>query len=123
MTFSLRFSATRLCVKLGAIQTNVLTVGADNLHHFRDNIYYSDAGIAGVILHEATHLCGTDDIEYLIDNEELNSEPQLSYNYKIKRKKEASYLKRRIIPVNGSNNADSYRYWYHYGFCMPGRDC
>ncbi len=38
MTFSLRFSATRLCAKLGAIQTNVLTVGADNLHHFRDNI-------------------------------------------------------------------------------------
>lgn len=84
---------------------------------------YNNYGMAGIILHEASHLCGTDDFEYLLEHEEYKSEPQLSYNYKIKRKDDRKYLKQRILPVRGAKNADSYRYWYHYGFCLPGRDC
>lgn len=95
----------------------------DVIHACDGSYFYSGVEISGVILHEATHLCGTNDLEYLLDLEEYNSEPQLSYNYKIKRKDDGLYLKKRILSVNGSQNADSYRYWYHNGFCMPGRDC
>lgn len=95
-----------------------------NTIHVCDGAFdYRNYKLAGVILHEASHLCGTNDLEYLLELEEYNSEPQLNYNYKIKRKDDGIYLKQRILPVRGAKNADSYRYWYHYGFCLPGRDC
>jgi hypothetical protein len=95
----------------------------NTIHACDSSFYYDSYGMAGVILHEASHLCGTNDIEYLLEHDEYNSEPQLSYDYRIKRKSDGLYLGKRLFAVKGAKNADSYRYWYHYGFCLPGRDC
>lgn len=61
--------------------------------------------LAGVIVHEVSHLCGTEDFEYL-------KEKIPKTDYVIEGSNE-----------NGSLNADSYRYWFEHGFCIPDRDC
>lgn len=95
----------------------------NTIHSCLESVYYNIPVTAGIILHEITHLCGTKDFEYYLDGEEVNTEPQLNYDYKIKRKGEEFTAKKRVIAKRGHKNADSYRYWYEMGFCMPNRDC
>lgn len=74
---------------------------------FQENIIRSCSGIfsytadqlAGIIFHEASHLCGTTDLEYI---KEEDARPKLEYE-----------------KVSGSKNADSYRYWLEKGFSLP----
>ncbi len=88
-----------------------------------DYLYFTPGFTAGVILHEVSHLCGTDDHEYLLDQQENNIEPQLTYDFKLVRKESGVEVKKKIFSSRGHMNADSYRYWYILGFCVPGRDC
>lgn len=63
--------------------------------------------IAGIIIHEVSHLCGTEDHEYLGKrNAKMTIKPKLSYP-----------------EGDGELNADSFRYWFENGFCIPEKDC
>lgn len=86
-------------------------------------LYFTENFTAGIILHEVSHLCGTDDHEYLLDQQENNAGPQLTYDFKLIRKESGVEIKKKIFFSQGHLNADSYRYWYILGFCVPGRDC
>lgn len=67
--------------------------------------------IAGIIVHEVSHLCGTDDFSYLGKRGELDLKVP-SFDYLIEGRNES-----------GTMNADSYRYWFEKGFCLPEKDC
>ncbi len=63
--------------------------------------------VAGIILHEVSHLCGSEDLEYLgTRNERMKIKPKLNYP-----------------EGSGELNADSFRYWFENGFCIPEKDC
>lgn len=64
---------------------------------------YDSDKLAGIILHEISHLCGTDDLDYLKTE---NDKPQMEYELDGKK-------------ISGSKNADSYRYWLEKGFFLP----
>lgn len=85
-----------------------------------------------VIIHEISHLCGTDDIEYFSGDgyttgvprhtQEIELKPRTRPNGELidmfpKRKPEI-YLKNI-----SAKNADSFEFWGIYGFCLPGHDC
>jgi hypothetical protein len=57
--------------------------------------------LTGVLLHEASHKCGTNDLTYfsLIDRPHS------------------------VIFSEWPSIADTYHYWARYGFCIPGVDC
>lgn len=65
---------------------------------------YQTVAVGGILLHELSHKCGTDDLEYFIT--------PYDFNYV-----NASSLK------NWDKNADHFEYWYHNSFCIPGLDC
>ncbi len=86
---------------------------------------YEEKFQRAVLVHEVSHLCGTDDIDYF------------SYDYKIKYKPKdyavavnPFYLlkghkdDKGIFILNRAHlNADSYEYWVRKSFCLPGYDC
>jgi hypothetical protein len=66
--------------------------------------YYPTLFQIGVLLHEATHKCGTNDAHYLLHGEE----PIAPHN--------AWYC-------SWANVASTYDYWVIKGFCLPEIDC
>lgn len=93
----------------------------NRIHVCSSAIFNSKEEIGGLILHEATHLCGTEDLDYLLELATVNQDPLLVYKDKIDYEKVTT--QKRVFPKLGFRNADSYRYWYYEGFCIPGRDC
>jgi hypothetical protein len=76
----------------------------DNSIKACSNIFsYDSDKLAGIILHEISHLCGTDDLGYLKDE---TAKPQMEYEQDGKK-------------ISGAKNADSYRYWLEKGFSLP----
>ena len=101
-------------------------ISTHRVHVCRDAFHYTQEELSGIIFHEVSHLCGTQDLEYLVNSDlEINEVPMLKYDLKLKRNYETNELgvKKRLLPKLGSKNADSYNYWYRYGFCLPGRNC
>lgn len=82
---------------------------------------------AAIMIHEISHICGTDDYKYIFDAKGVptdslrsgdfyQSKFQLNlFGYQILNVKKANY--------HSTENADNYRYWAKYGFCLPGYDC
>lgn len=58
----------------------------------------------GTVLHEATHKCGANDLEYFSKNPKEGA-PRSSGLF------------------SWATIADTYSYWVEYGFCVPGYGC
>lgn len=78
------------------------------------------------LIHELSHLCGTQDKEYMSDSD--GQRYILSPNEKVnwvKRIKLFGYEIMTLKSVKGSisHNADNYAYWANEGFCLPNFNC
>lgn len=79
----------------------------------------------GTIIHEISHMCGTEDIEYYGGNmDDRNFEGN---NYSLSYIESESYNAKQVFatyPVKKYyKNADTYRMWTANVFCIPGDDC
>lgn len=63
--------------------------------------HYSSERISAILIHEATHKCGTTDAAYF----------------------NPSYPPRNIGIFGWPVIASTYSFWVEYGFCIPGIDC
>jgi len=79
----------------------------------------------GTLIHEISHLCGTEDLAYFdglileesfkdnqFDPYFINFHETEMFDYFLNSKAEKYYI-----------NADNYRIWSTYSFCIPGEDC
>lgn len=87
---------------------------------------------AAMILHEISHICGTEDHEYIsydgykerAPGDEKSRTVTIKYNLGPPGK---TTLFKNSVHVEKTNitasNGDTYEYWAIYGFCLPGLDC
>ncbi len=83
----------------------------------RNNLVYQ----AAVIIHEVSHLCGTDDIKY-IDGPGNKPKPYATYFNPLYALGKTSLPGIKIGSASHLNG-DTYEYWMKKGFCLPGYDC
>lgn len=79
----------------------------------------------GTIIHEISHMCGTEDIEYYGGNmDEANFELN---GYSLSYIEGESYNAKQSFALHPTKkyekNADNYRLWAANVFCIPGEDC
>lgn len=84
--------------------------------------YFNNGKIyqAAVVVHEVSHLCGTDDIHYL-ESWQKPKQYGTYFNplYLLGNKEYPGIKIGRASHLNG----DAYEYWVRKGFCLPGYDC
>jgi hypothetical protein len=73
---------------------------------------YAPKTQSGIVLHEFTHVCGTDDLIYY---------PPFGVRQGADRWEHFPGLKSSF--KHWSQNADLYRWWYENGFCIPKINC
>lgn len=81
---------------------------------------------SAIILHELSHLCGTDDLKRINPRKTIIKAPSARhYNWSESMIKN-SWMS-NLFDVKGmdpsAKNADNFRFWGLYGFCLPGYDC
>ena len=92
--------------------------------------YFGDVG-PSVLLHEATHLCGSADISYFNNlkrpqNSKINKESLYGIIQMLVHKVGAYGNGRRQVVWPSTlwySIADTYRYWAYFGFCIPEVNC
>lgn len=87
---------------------------------------YNKSMLASIVVHELSHLCGTDDLtpassaDEFINRCSVNSNPDSEM---IKGWKITGGSTLGQGNWNWEMNAEHYRIWSLYGFCVPGPDC
>lgn len=102
----------------------------ENIVHYEELAsWYSPRYQAGLLIHELSHLCGTEDYEYTTEDD---GPPYRKASHEREaREPRPDTIAQKYLPtemlsktdISWAENADHYRVWSLLGFCIPGTDC
>lgn len=111
------FEANAYVAKHRGFTPNLITLGSSYF-------LYAQEKRAAILIHELSHFCGTEDLEYyLLDNRAPGKLPASPFT---RLKREGNPLTGyRFLGDAGSSavNGDNYALWAINGFCVPKFDC
>lgn len=117
ITFSCNFECRGNMMKVERVENRFLgvTTSIETKKHINicsETIFRLNSmnrlSVESAIFHELSHMCGANDYVYLSG---VKDEPT---NWSVRGKRKAK---------KWHNNADHYRYWYLFGFCVPDINC
>ena len=89
--------------------------------------YFLEKQQISLLVHEFSHLCGTEDIEYFNNGEHINERILSQFGndaielMSFENRTLTMFRKSKI--ENWYLNADNYRLWSNHSFCLPNIDC
>lgn len=101
----------------------------NKIHYEEYTSQFSPKYQAGLLIHELSHLCGTEDHKYTTG---IDSAPFFKGNWQREAPEPSPHvIAKQYLPtdllsktdVPWIENADHYRVWSLFGFCIPGDDC
>lgn len=115
-----RMMKLKISCKRGCKNLNAFTTKFAGLPLFKDEINLCSQILLNdseyqqsVIVHEVSHLCGTEDYEYFSFPAGTRGVPKQYFQ---------KSAKSRSLDIS-DRNGDHFEYWARYGFCLPGHNC
>ncbi len=107
-----------------AYMEHYFSINRETISICKPYLMVPDINRSAMLLHEVSHLCGTDDEDFLFSEKfKALQKPSVGVKSQTNYSIFGFDILRLKQMLTGYNNADNYAYWSIYGFCLPGFDC